>query len=409
MASTRNRLTALSVVVAVAIWVSIAASAQESWQTTLRDDLEVAREQARIPGLAAAILVQGELVWVEGLGWADLERETSMTPDSILNIGSVSKLFTATAASLLYQEGRLDLDADINDYLPFHVRHPAAPEAAITARQLLTHTAGIADAAAYGASYACGDPEVSLEDWLQSYLTPGGTDFTTESFLDTAPGAAFGYSNVGYGLLGLVVERISGRPFSEFTRDRILEPLGMQSSGWHLSDIEIENHATPYRLHSADLDLEPEDRALLPEGVFEEGAFVPYCLYSFYNYPDGLMRTTIQELAAFVMATLPGDSGRDRLLHADTRAEVFSDQLGERLPTDGRIQGLGWRRIEIASLGSLWSHGGADPGIRAHVLHRAADGVTVIMLANRLVVDEVRPIVNRLFEEGARLASEGTR
>ena len=78
MASTRNRLAALSVLVAVAIWVSIAASAQESWQATLRDDLEVAREQARIPGLAAAILVQGEFVWVEGLGWADLERETSM-------------------------------------------------------------------------------------------------------------------------------------------------------------------------------------------------------------------------------------------------------------------------------------------------------------------------------------------
>jgi CubicO group peptidase (beta-lactamase class C family) len=83
----------------------------------------------------------------------------------------VSKLVTATAVLQLHERGKLDLDADVSRYLPFPVRHPASDEP-ITARQLLTHTAGFEDSDVYGTTYACGDPKVSLEDWLRSYLVP---------------------------------------------------------------------------------------------------------------------------------------------------------------------------------------------------------------------------------------------
>jgi len=132
---------------------------------------------------------------------------------------------------------------------------------------------------------------------------------------------------------------------------------------------------------------------------------VPFCLYSFYNYPDGLLRTTIGDLARFVQATIPGKSVGEPLLSQETRQQVFRNQI-EDIETDGRTQGFGWRRNDVRSLGIVWGHGGADPGVRAHVLHRQGDGVTVLAMTNALVVEEFRPVLELLFSEGARISQE---
>lgn len=371
----------------------------------LSADLADAMETGRIPGLAAAVAVDGRLVWARGLGMADVATGREMTADTILNVGSVSKLVTSTAVMQLIESGRIGLDADVNDYLPFRVRNPAAPDAPITVRQLLTHTSSVNDSDAYGATYACGDPAVSLRDWLEGYLVPGGKYFGQENFLEAAPGTAFEYTNVGYGLLGLLVEVVEDEPFSTYTRKQIFAPLGMASTGWLLSEIDAARHAVPYWLATAEVEPDPEEKALLPDRVLEEGELVPFCHYSFYNYPDGLMRTTIRDLAAFVLATQPGDLP-DPLLQPATRQEIFRNQLEGRIETDGRVQGLGWRRRDTERFGSLWTHGGADPGVRAHVLHRVADGVTVIMMANRLVVAELMPVLEALLEAAAGLAAQ---
>lgn len=380
-------------------------SAASEVETRLSADLGAALAAGRIPGLAAAVAVDGQIAWLGGFGLADVSAGRKMTVDTVLNVGSVSKLVTSTAVMQLVEVGSLDLDADVNDYLTFPVRNPAAPDRPITTRQLLTHTSSLNDSEAYGASYACGDPSVALGDWLREYLVPGGRFFGEESFLAAAPGTAFEYSNVGYGLLGHLVEEVAGEGFSVHTRRRIFEPLGMKSTGWLLSEIDVARHATPYWLASAENEPDPEETALLPDREFEEGELVPFCLYGFHNYPDGLMRTTIRDLAAFVVATQPGTLS-DALLQSTTRREVFRDQLAGKVETDGRTQGLGWRRTESQRFGTLWTHGGADPGVRAHVLHRPADGVSVIMMANRLVVAELTPIIAALFESAPALAAE---
>lgn len=376
-------------------------------ESKLSADLGTAMETGRIPGLAAAVAVDGRIAWLGGFGLADVSSGRRMTTETVLNVGSVSKLVTSSAVMQLVESGSLDLDADVNDHLSFPVRNPAAPDVPITARQLLTHTSSLNDSESYGASYACGDPEVALGDWLRGYLVPGGRFFGEESFLSTAPGTTFEYSNVGYGLLGYLVEEISGASFATVTRRHIFQPLGMTRTGWLLSEIDVASHATPYWLAGADEEPDPEEKALLPDREFEEGELVPFCLYSFYNYPDGLIRTTIRDLAAFVLATQPG-SVPEPLLEAATREEIFRDQLAGAVETDGRTQGLGWRRMESQRFGTLWTHGGADPGVRAHVLHRPADGVTVIVMANRLVVAELTPVLEMLFEAAAGLAAAET-
>ena len=134
-----------------------------------------------------------------------------MTADTVLNVASISKTFTNAAVLQLWEDGRIDLDDDVNRYLPFRLVHPRHPGTAITFRHLLTHTASIGDGEAYDSSYACGDPAVSLGDWIEGYLVAGGKYYDAEeSFLDAEPGETYSYSNVGFGLLGFLVEHISG-------------------------------------------------------------------------------------------------------------------------------------------------------------------------------------------------------
>ncbi len=365
----------------------------------LRDNIVEAMQQGDIPGMAAAVLVDGEVVWIDAMGTADFASKRPMRTDTILNIGSVSKLITSTAVLKLWEAGKIDLDTDVSSYVGFSIKHPSGG-GPITVRQLLTHTSGIQDGEAYDRSYACGDPKVSLENWLRGYLVPGGAYYADDNFMEQAPGTAFEYSNVGYGLLGLVAEKVSGKKFCQLTRELIFAPLGMESSGWLLAEVDSERLATPYWVASGDAEPGPDEKALLEEGSFEGGKFRPFCLYSFYNYPDGLARTTIEDLAAFVQATIPGKSAGEPLLGQETRQQVFRNQIPD-IETDGREQGLGWRRTDSKTLGVLWEHGGADPGIRAHVLHQTGDGITVIIMSNPLVAEGLRPILVLLFAEGA--------
>ena len=364
-------------------------------------------EQGHLPGLSAALIVEDELRWIGACGQADLEREVPMTPDTLINIASVSKTFTNVAVLQLWEEGRLDLDGDVSEYLPFTVSHPRFLDRPITLRQLLTHTSGLTDAPIYAETYACGDATVSLTDWLEGYFVPGGVYWSEENFLETGPGDVRSYSNVGYGLLGLVVESVSGRSFADYTRDEIFLPLGMERTAWSLSRLNVAEHAVPYLWRQPDEELEVEDLRLLPEGEVPTETFVPYCLYSFYNYPDGLVRTSVRQLASFVMAHLAdGELDGARILEATTVDEIFSQQIEAGQWEEGRSQGFTWRATPSETLGLVWGHGGADPGVRAQVLYRPEDEVTVILLANRMAVPEIGPILIRMFDEGARLTAE---
>lgn len=368
-------------------------------------DLCQLAEQGRLPGLSAALIVEDELRWIGACGQADLERGVAMTPDTLINIGSVSKTFTNAAVLQLWEQGRIDLDTDVSEYLPFQVSHPRFPERPITLRQLLTHTAGLNDGPSYAATYACGDPTVSLADWIEGYVAPDGAYWSEGNFLEPGPGDVRSYSNVGFGILGLVVENVSGRPFADFTRDEIFLPLGMDRTAWALSRLDVSEHAVPYLWLRPDEELEVEDLPLLPEGEIPTESFVPYCLYSFYNYPDGLVRTSAAQLARFVMAHLAGgELDGVRILEADTVDQIFSQQIEEGRWEEGRSQGLTWRSTPTETLGLVWGHGGADPGVRAQVLYRPQDEVTVLLLANRMAVTEIGPILVRMFAEGARLA-----
>ena len=384
---------------------SVAALGLRRWPTLDELDAFIEAEIARatIPGLAAAIIKSGRIAWSRGYGWADIGAGRRMDPArTIQNIGSVSKTFTATAVMQLVELNQIDLDRDVSQYVGFPVQHPSHPTIPITCRLLLTHRSGIIDGDAYDAGYACSDPTTALGEWLRDYLTPTGKAFQAAgNFGDWEPGTTWKYSNVGFGLLGHVVERVSGEPFRDYTRKHIFEPLGLRNVGWFWADIDPATHAATYTPVNPSTEKSLEDsrrRGFLdrkPEHHPTLGDFQGYCRYNFPNYPDGALRISVNELGRFLIAYMGTGAP---LLRPETVRQMLTPAM---TLTPGSSQGLAWRATHLET-DIRWGHGGADPGVRTSIAFRPSDGVGVIVFVNRGGVNLER-IADRLFEEGARL------
>ncbi|RLD69498.1 MAG: serine hydrolase [Bacteroidetes bacterium] len=305
-----------------------------------------------IPGIAYGVVKGNQMIWSGAAGWANIEQKTPMSIDGIINIASISKTFTATAVMQLWEKGMLSLETDVNEYLPTPIRNPHHPDVPITIFQLLTHTSSIADGESYGASYASGDPIVSLEEWIQNYLIPEGRYYDAASnFHSWKPGIGNDYSNVGFGLLGYIVEQVANTPFNLYCKTHILDPLGMDNSGWFLYEIDTLKHITPY-----------EDQH-------------PLSLYSFPNYPDGLLRTSVRELSYFLLAMINGGEYNNvRILKESTLKIMLKAQIEE-----DRSQGLCWGMIGFKS---LWGHSGGDPGVGTYMYFSPKTKIGVITFQN---------------------------
>jgi CubicO group peptidase (beta-lactamase class C family) len=376
-------------------------------EDSLDDFIEGQRRTLRLPGIAACIIKAGRVAWSKGYGWANIAKRLPMDPErTVQNLGSISKTVVATAVMQLREQGKFQLDDDVNERLPFVVRSPSHPNTPITYRLLLTHRSGIADSFAYRSSYVCGDPKLPLEPWLNAYFTPGGRYYDKKEYYHPwKPGEKHEYSNVGFGLLGHLVERVSGESLPQYTRKRIFEPLGMKRTAWLLSEIDVASHAVPYA-PATDIDppgeeLEAYRKFGLLAGEAERdevsGDHRPLCLYSFPNYPDGALRTSVNQLARFLLAYAnDGSYGDTRILAAETVRLMLTPQA---VTSPG--QGLCWA-TELRDGKRHWGHNGGDPGIRTTMSFRPSDGVGAIVFVNRADAD-LSKINQRLFQESARI------
>ena len=267
--------------------------------------VETEMQQRHIPGLALAVCYRGKILKEKGYGVADVQHQSPVTPETVFELASITKQFTASAIMLLVQEGKVELDEGIHTYLP------DAPEywRGITVRHLLTHTSGLPDMA-HGFS-GFDDPSFG----------PIGIDISAEKAyraaradsLRSAPGEQYTYSDVGYFLLGLIVQKASGTPYREFMQQRIFEPVGMtdtyildqavihpgEARGYTLQDGELVNirrvwnYEVPshYGIFSTVGDLARWDSVLYTEQVLTDESkaqmWSPMPLNSGRPYPYG--------------------------------------------------------------------------------------------------------------------------
>jgi CubicO group peptidase (beta-lactamase class C family) len=348
-----------------------------------------------IPGVAACLLSKEGIRWAGTYGMADLERKVPMTVDGLQNICSISKTFTATAVMQQRDAGKLELDDDVGDHLPFPIRNPNHPKAKITIRHLLTHRSSIRDGIAYAQRYACGDPSLSLADWMRGYFTEPGTDYDAkENFHPWAPERGWEYCNLAFGVLAYVVESVSGKPFAAYCRERIFAPLGMPETSWYLRDIDASRHVVPYTWVDRDKARGPTwggvaQGVIRPAGASAEvkPGFNANCPYNHPNFPDGFLRTSVNQLSRYARAYLNGGAlGSARILEAATVKEMLSQEL--LAGTHRRVQGLTWYATTRVREQPDWGHGGSDPGINTDLRLLPAEGIGAIAFMN---TNGVRP------------------
>nr|WP_208543285.1 serine hydrolase domain-containing protein [Lysobacter alkalisoli] len=302
-------------------------------------DALMARYQGDVPGAALLVMRGGEPVIRRGYGLAELETGRAVTPSTNFRLASITKQFTSAAVLLLAEDGRIGLDDPVKQWLP---GLPAAADE-VTIRHLLTHTSGLVD----------------YEDVMPAGLDSQLRDVDVLALLEGqdhtyfAPGTDYRYSNSGYALLALIVERASGMSFQQFLHERIFDPLGMDGTLAYV----------------------------------EEGPDVPHRAYG-YSEEDGGWTRTDQSLTSAVL----GDGGIyssiddlarwDAALHDDRLLSDASRELAfaAATPTDdpGIAYGFGWR----ITGDSLW-HSGESIGFRNVLIRYPQRRLTVILLSNR--------------------------
>lgn len=346
-------------------------------------------EKAGYPGISVAIIHDGQLTATATAGYADVENNIPVADDTLFSIASVSKTVTGVAVMQLVEQGLIGLDDDINLYLPFAVVNPNFPDAKITFRMLLSHTGGIGNNyPEYDALYTFhsggGDSPISLEEFLRGFLLPDGQWYNVDKiYSKTMPGTKYAYSNVGYALLGYLVQQASGMDFADYCKQHIFEPLDMPETTWMLRDTNLEKLAVPY-----------------------DGNNQPMPHYSFPSYPDGAIRTTPTEFSHFVIAMLNGGTYNGvSILKPETVALMFTP-----IADDGK-QGLAFAYGVLADIymphldhADIAGHSGGDEGILSFMLMNRNKGNGLIVFMNKTAA--LNPRVLNLILMMGRLVSE---
>jgi len=337
-------------------------------------DVFIERKMQRcgFPGLAVALVKDGEIAYAKGFGVKDIDTGEPVTDDTLFHIASVSKPIVATAVLQLVETERLSLDEDINTHLPFVVSNPHHPDEDITTRMLLTHSSSLRDdwegsmIGLYTHETGGGDSPIPLEEFVRGYLEPEGQWYDrAANFSEEAPGTVYEYCNVGYALLGTLVEHVSGVPFDTYCQEYIFAPLQMEETRWFISDVNIDHLASPH--------------------AYDDGSRkLPH--FGYPDYPSGTLQTSVAEYARFIQAMInDGAYPGGRILDTETVREMTTSQIPELLTT----KGLGWdhlyalgkhfpdRAEELAPI-----HTGADPGCFAFAFYTTEGNDGAILFAN---------------------------
>ena len=319
----------------------------------LGNKLSMIYQKSQLPGFAVGIIGKDTTFYLDAFGFADKSTNKSFTRKTVLNIGSITKVFVAVAVMKAVEENKITLDTKINDLLPFRVVNPFHPEIPLTLWHLVTHTSGIQDTRPYNKAYILEEEieinksrvdkrfwkeyqrqkkneRLVLGDFLEKTLTQNGSWYSKKNFIQAKPGTAYEYSNIGAALAAYIIELAVGESFSDYSRKKILEPLKMYNSGWTWSALDEENHATLYWYDQQ-----------------------PFPKYSLITYPDGGLISSLADLTLFTQEIIKGYTGESELLSHDAFKEMLDVQFKGGIST-----GIFW---DIS--GSWRGHGGGDPGI----------------------------------------------
>ncbi len=334
---------------------------------------EIRRDMAEnsLKGLSIALVDDDQVVWAEAFGWADEAGKVPARTDTVYRVGSVSKVFTATAAMALAEAGQLDIDQPLSRYLPeFSIRSRFPQSAPITLRSLMTHHSGLPTDVLKGMFT---DTPLTLAQYVpllaqESMAAPVGTEFK--------------YSNIALSLLGRVIEKSTGLPFAQAMNTVLLTPLGMTGSGFART---------------------PAMDARLAKG-YHHGLEVPF--QTLRDAPTGALMSSVEDLSLFLRFVLSnGRAGQRQVLTEQTLAAMLEPQYPGQPLDFGHRQGLGWMLsgLALADGEQLVWHNGAVVPYQSHLSFLPESGLGVVLLANS---DEAATVLAGLGIKALELAKQ---
>lgn len=298
-----------------------------------------------IPGLSIALVTDNKIAWQKAYGLSDIENSIPTRTETVFRLASVSKAITAVAAMQLVEKGKLDLDAPVQKYAPTF----PTKEFPITTRQVLAHLSGIHH-------YKRGEPERT--DRFER-LTDALAIFKDDPLLHQ-PGANYTYTTFGYTLLGVIIEGASGMTYSDYLKEHVFKPAGMQHS--YIDDVYaiIPNRGRGYtpRVYAR----------------FDGNVRNPALMDSSYKTPGGGLAMTAEDLARFAIATQNG---------VLIKPETFAVMSKMQKTNDGRETGYGYGWY-VGSIGNrkVVSHGGVQAGTTTQLYLIPEKRFAVVILTN---------------------------
>lgn len=335
-------------------------------------------EKAFIPGFATAIMTKDKILFQEAYGYANLSEQKPYTLETIQNIGSVSKTLIGVSLMKAVEDGKLALDDPINQYLPYEVVNPRFPNTPITIRQLANHTSSIAEMDEYEMSYILKEPftyqkgeiskseykemryytknkKRSMANFLKALLAKNGDLYSKKNYLKHKPGSKYAYSNAGATLAAHIIEIVYDLSYDEFTKQHILEPLGMTGTGWSYETIDASKHT----------DLHFLNKKVIPK-------------YTLITYPDGGLLTNVVDLSKYLQNQMKGYYGEGTLISNASYQEMMKPSLSpEQQARKSRNYSIFWEFT-----GDHIGHNGGDPGAVAFIRFDPESGVGRVMMMN---------------------------
>ena len=335
---------------------------------TLRDELAPlivdAQRKFQIPAISLVLVRRDRTLWSEGFGRADQERGIRATPATVYRAGSLAKPFTAIAAMQLAEHGEIDIDQPLNAYLPqFSIRSRFDTVAMpITVRDVLSHHAGL-------------PTDLNKGMWTDAPFSTVAERLRAE-YAAFPPKLVFSYSNVGYTLLGQMIQEVSGLPYADYMQRRLFQPLGMEHSGMG----------------------EPP-RGLQPLTARGYRAGEPFALLPIRDIPAYGLYTSAADLGRFMSDLLLVASPNGPTLVQKATLEEMVEPQNLDVPLDlDSVNGLGWFLEEetIPGSGKVLRHSGSTLVFGSELILLPEQGLGVAVLAN---ADGAAPVISRLAEE----------
>ena len=341
--------------------------------------LQALMDEYETVGLAVVVVRDNAVVYSNSLGWKDKEAKVPLGQDDLFRIASISKSFVASSILQLAEQELLSLDDDVGDLLGFPVRNPAFDDQVITVRMLLNHTSSLTDAQGY---------------FTLDTINPDAGGTWAASYADRAPGTQYEYSNLGFNMLGTIVERVSGQRFDEYVRTHVTGPLGLYA-GFNPDELDADRFARIYE-YTEDKGFVHAPQAYRPLGERLDGYVQGYGTPVFS--PTGGMKISAPDLARYMQMHMNlGEHDGVRIIsqaHAKAMqtptVSIDADsEYGLALRTDRKlIPGI-----------ELTGHTGSAYGLYSSMFFDAAEkyGFVVIINGTRDVV--VRDEVNRALHQ----------